>query len=200
MICQLSFSVFLETELDCTHCIDTCCLCLREKELQKALVKAATRALQKQIDAGPPDDLDLEWEKLVESQRAMGYGSDTEGAPAEQGLPERPEFPPPSLGLHPAFPHYGDKVLGLCDLHYADCCHLNSPEPVQTCGVTDISSWSCSTGCYPVPQCLGLCNQFSARTLYCLLYCHLCIAIDYICALALVLWHLLWHHNVAFCV
>ncbi len=51
---------------------------------------------------GPPDDLDLEWDKLTEAARAAGYASDTEGnraspVPSQQIV--RPQFPPPALAL-----------------------------------------------------------------------------------------------------
>ena len=79
----------------------------REKEMQKALAqqeKAIIRLRQKEAMNAPPDDLDLEWDKLVEQARELGYSSDTEGRAKSQheGI-VRPEFPPSSLNLEPAF-------------------------------------------------------------------------------------------------
>ncbi|KAK9845568.1 hypothetical protein WJX84_003443 [Apatococcus fuscideae] len=54
----------------------------QEKEMLRALAqqeKQATRLRQRDAQAGPPDDLDLELEALMEAKRAEGYGSDTGG-------------------------------------------------------------------------------------------------------------------------
>ncbi|GMH45018.1 hypothetical protein BSKO_12975 [Bryopsis sp. KO-2023] len=60
----------------------------------------------------PPDDLELEWERIAEAERAQDYGSDTDG-PEEFGRHAvRPEFPPPSLQLQEAFPKMGDEMGG----------------------------------------------------------------------------------------
>jgi hypothetical protein len=47
----------------------------REKEIAKALAqqeKAVIRLRQRDANSGPPDDLDLEWEKLCEAHKAAG--------------------------------------------------------------------------------------------------------------------------------
>lgn len=93
-----------------------CACAYREKELQRvvtAKMREARRELQRQMDAGPPDDLDLEWSQLMEEDRFRGYASGTEEANPEAGharIPSRPQFPPPSLNLAQAFPHMGNEV------------------------------------------------------------------------------------------
>ncbi|KAL0041481.1 hypothetical protein WJX79_004991 [Trebouxia sp. C0005] len=80
----------------------------REKELLRALAaqeRQATRLRQRDVNTGPKDDLDIEWEQLMEAHHQAGYGSGTEDQP-DQGTDtslERPEFPPTSLNLVPAF-------------------------------------------------------------------------------------------------
>lgn len=80
----------------------------REKELLRALAaqeRQATRLRQRDVNTGPKDDLDIEWEQLMEAHHQAGYGSGTEDQP-DQGTdswPVRPEFPPTSLNLVPAF-------------------------------------------------------------------------------------------------
>ncbi|KAK9816480.1 hypothetical protein WJX72_000803 [[Myrmecia] bisecta] len=90
----------------------------QEKEMLKALQqqeKQAIRLRQRDGGAGPKDDLDIEWETLLEMRRASGYGSDS-GAmtPAlDPGSLARPEFPPAHLGLVKAFPQQlGDATGG----------------------------------------------------------------------------------------
>jgi hypothetical protein len=68
---------------------------------------------------GPPDDLDLEWEKLLAANGLSEQDHVTEGPeakePAGSQAPRvlvRPEFPPPSLGLKPAFPPELGNELG----------------------------------------------------------------------------------------
>lgn len=71
--------------------------------MQKALavqVKVAQKAIQKELEAGPPDDLDLEWEEL------------TKQMDADASMMDRPPFPPSSLELEPAFPQLGNKIGG----------------------------------------------------------------------------------------
>ncbi|KAL3160989.1 hypothetical protein ABBQ38_009378 [Trebouxia sp. C0009 RCD-2024] len=125
----------------------------REKELLRALAaqeRQATRLRQRDV-TGPKDDLDIEWEQLLEAHHQAGYGtlysstrdcsdsvlpvtdtaigaevllqygSGTEDQPDQGGsnLPERPEFPPPSLNLVPAFPadlphKQGSDMLTVC--------------------------------------------------------------------------------------
>lgn len=80
----------------------------REKELLRALAaqeRQATRLRQRDVNTGPRDDLDIEWEQLMEAHHEAGYGSGTEDQPdhGTSSLPERPEFPPPSLNMVPAF-------------------------------------------------------------------------------------------------
>ncbi|KAK9817548.1 hypothetical protein WJX74_003802 [Apatococcus lobatus] len=78
----------------------------QEKEMLRALAqqeKQATRLRQRDAQAGPPDDLDLELEALMEAKRAEGYGSDTGGMQTFQEV-VRPPFPPTSIDLALAFP------------------------------------------------------------------------------------------------
>lgn len=99
-------------EYFCVHCPT------RKNELQRVLnakMRAARKELQRQMEAGPPDDLDLEWDRLIEEERALGYASDTTGqiagaTPLMASEPHRPEFPPPTLQLQETFPRMGDEV------------------------------------------------------------------------------------------
>lgn len=71
--------------------------------MQKALaaqVKVAQKALQKELEAGPPDDLELELEALTKDKASNGE------------VMERPVFPPIDLELEAAFPELGNKVGG----------------------------------------------------------------------------------------
>lgn len=72
--------------------------------MQKALAqqeKAVIRLRQREALTGPPDDLDLEMDALLDAARSAGYGSDTEGGGGNQQAltVQRPEFPPASLQL-----------------------------------------------------------------------------------------------------
>ncbi|EIE24672.1 hypothetical protein COCSUDRAFT_46901 [Coccomyxa subellipsoidea C-169] len=86
-----------------------------EKEMLKALAqqeKQATRLRQREANAGPRDDLDIEWESLLASQR-QHLPLPREGeAPPELPLPERPPFPPSALQLPAAFPAELGDTLG----------------------------------------------------------------------------------------
>eukprot|EP00210_Caulerpa_lentillifera_P004952 g4726.t1 len=71
----------------------------REKDLQKALAaqrKVAQKEIDKQLDAGPPDDLEIELEEL------------SKFAPSDGEL-QRPCFPP--IELPDAFPHLPQNVV-----------------------------------------------------------------------------------------
>ncbi len=87
--------------------------------------KAATRLRNRESHAGPPDDLDIEWDQLVSLRNATGYGSDTDNAAAtaattDRSTPqaaepmdlERPPFPPSFVSLQPAFPPDVDQATG----------------------------------------------------------------------------------------
>ena len=78
-------------------------LCLREKDLQKAFaaqVKVAQKELQKELAQGPPEDLEMEMEKLMKD------------VPADGDPPERPLFPSMSSELESAFPQLGNTTGG----------------------------------------------------------------------------------------
>ena len=48
----------------------------REKELLRALAaqeRQATRLRQRDVNSGPKDDLDIEWEQLMEAHHQAGY-------------------------------------------------------------------------------------------------------------------------------
>lgn len=106
---------------------------IRKNELQRVLnakMRAARKELQRQMEAGPPDDLDLEWDKLIEEERALGYASDTTGVntggtPLTASEPHRPEFPPPTLQLQDTFPQMGDEVSSFAS--------FSSPISKDTC-------------------------------------------------------------------
>lgn len=111
--------------VDAHHmCATLHCANRREREMMRALNqhnKAATRLRNRESHAGPPDDLDIEWEHLVSLRNATGYGSDTDGnaaatttdnSHAEPMDVERPPFPPPFVALQPAFPPEIDQSTG----------------------------------------------------------------------------------------
>jgi hypothetical protein len=93
-------------------------LIVREKDIARAIAhsdKQMTR-MRQWNSGGPPDDLDLEWERLTGATgapKAPGEGgpdATPQAAPASSSAPGdhadivRPEFPPPSLKLTPVFP------------------------------------------------------------------------------------------------
>lgn len=76
-------------------------------------MREAKRELQRQMEAGPPDDLDLEWNQLMEEDRSCGYASGTEESKQDTDhllVASRPQFPPESLNLPLAFPNMGNEV------------------------------------------------------------------------------------------
>ena len=129
----------------CTH---------REKDMAKAMAhqdKQLTRIRQWYgYGSGPPDDLDLEWERLT---TAAGFSETDQvieapepgSAPPPAGTPggvqvsvlARPPFPPTSLGLQPAFPpelgdELGSEVLSVWNFLYSFSDVLGmSPPPLD---------------------------------------------------------------------
>ncbi|KAG1674622.1 hypothetical protein FOA52_001871 [Chlamydomonas sp. UWO 241] len=97
----------------------------REKEMAKAVAhqdKQLTRMRQFH-GGGPPDDLELEWQTLLEAagiERGAWKDVVETTVPSQSGKPDaegraqlaRPEFPPSSLALAPAFPPELGNELG----------------------------------------------------------------------------------------
>ncbi len=96
----------------------------REREMAKAMAhqdKQLTR-LRQWHGSGPPDDLDLEWERLVAAAgfsemdvvvEATDLTPTPGGAQSGGHVLSRPAFPPAALGLQPAFPQeLGDELGG----------------------------------------------------------------------------------------
>ncbi|KAK9797439.1 hypothetical protein WJX73_004705 [Symbiochloris irregularis] len=77
----------------------------KEKEMLKALAaqeKEVLRMRQREAQSGPRDDLEIEWQALLDAQRTSEEYQDV---PEDQiPPPKRPPFPPTEIRLHPAFP------------------------------------------------------------------------------------------------
>ncbi len=60
------------------YVIDVSSALFREKELLRALAaqeRQATRLRQRDVNTGPKDDLDIEWEQLMEAHHHAGYAN-----------------------------------------------------------------------------------------------------------------------------
>ena len=56
------------------HSLTHCCAWLREKELLRALAAQERQATRRHrdVNTGPKDDLDIEWEQLMEAHHQAG--------------------------------------------------------------------------------------------------------------------------------